>query len=82
MRVEGVAFADVAVCSCIYGGCFGHLVAGVGHCPCKLCAEGCRAFDGQELGEVAAGEVKFIDDYSVERGGVFGAQRVILLPVP
>ncbi|QPR27304.1 transferrin-binding protein-like solute binding protein [Edwardsiella hoshinae] len=32
-------------------------------------------FYGKE-GEVAAGEVKFIDDYSVERGGVFGAQRV------
>ncbi|GAB4591824.1 hypothetical protein ETAR_14270 [Edwardsiella tarda] len=32
-------------------------------------------FYGKE-GEVAAGEVNFIDDYSVERGGVFGAQRV------
>ncbi|WHP78834.1 hypothetical protein MQ089_09900 [Edwardsiella anguillarum] len=32
-------------------------------------------FYGKE-GEVAAGEVKFIDNYSVERGGVFGAQRV------
>ncbi|MGY0162192.1 hypothetical protein [Edwardsiella tarda] len=32
-------------------------------------------FYGKE-GEVAAGEVNFIDDYSVERGGAFGAQRV------